>query len=119
MSRSPRSVTDNIRPGDADTLRKNDDWFKANANTKVKIEGNCDERSTIEYNLALGQKRVDTAKNYLIGLGVEGKLLDTISYGKERPACTAHNEMCWAETMRRSCRQGDRGRTTGHCPEQS
>jgi peptidoglycan-associated lipoprotein len=86
----------NIRPGDADTLKKNLDWFKANGNTKVRIEGNCDERGTAEYNLALGQKRADAAKNYLVGLGIDAKLLDTISYGKERPICTEHNEACWA-----------------------
>jgi peptidoglycan-associated lipoprotein len=89
-----------IRPGDADTLKKNLDWFKANADTKVRIEGNCDERGTVDYNLALGQKRADSAKNYLTGLGVDGKMLDTISYGKERPVCTEHNEACWSQNRR-------------------
>jgi peptidoglycan-associated lipoprotein len=86
----------NVRPGDADILKKNLDWFKANAGSKVRIEGNCDERGTVEYNLALGQKRADSAKNYLTGLGVDTKMLDTISYGKERPVCTEHDEACWA-----------------------
>jgi peptidoglycan-associated lipoprotein len=86
----------NIRAGDAEILKKNVDWFKSNANTKLRIEGNCDERGTVEYNLALGQKRADSAKNYLVGLGVDAKMLDTISYGKERPVCTEHNEACWA-----------------------
>jgi peptidoglycan-associated lipoprotein len=90
----------NIRPGDADILRKNADWFKNNSATKVRIEGNCDERGTIEYNLALGQRRADAAKNYLVGLGVEGSRLDTISYGKERPLCKEHNEACWAQNRR-------------------
>ncbi|HVN22688.1 MAG TPA: peptidoglycan-associated lipoprotein Pal [Syntrophorhabdales bacterium] len=90
----------NIRPGDAEILKKNVDWLKANPNTKVRIEGNCDERGTVEYNLALGQKRADAAKNYLTGLGVDGKRLDTISYGKERPVCTEHNEGCWAQNRR-------------------
>jgi peptidoglycan-associated lipoprotein len=89
-----------IRPGDAEILKKNLDWLKANANTKVRIEGNCDERGTVEYNLALGQKRADAAKNYLVGLGTDGKRLDTISYGKERPVCTEHNEGCWAQNRR-------------------
>jgi peptidoglycan-associated lipoprotein len=89
-----------IRPGDAEILKKNLDWFKANANTKARIEGNCDERGTVEYNLALGQKRADAAKNYLTGLGVDAKTLDTISYGKERPVCTEHNEGCWAQNRR-------------------
>ena len=90
----------NIRPGDADILNKNLDWFKANANTKIRIEGNCDERGTVEYNLALGQKRADSAKNYLTGLGVDAKMLDTISYGKERPVCMEHNEGCWSQNRR-------------------
>jgi len=90
----------NIRPGDAEILKKNLDWFKANSMTKVRIEGNCDERGTVEYNLALGQKRADAAKNYLTGLGVDGSKLDTISYGKERPVCTEHNEGCWAQNRR-------------------
>jgi len=90
----------NIRPGDAEILKKNLDWFNANSNTKVRIEGNCDERGTVEYNLALGQKRADAAKNYLTGLGVDAKELDTISYGKERPVCTEDNEGCWAQNRR-------------------
>ena len=87
----------NIRPGDAEILKKNLDWFKANSAAKVRIEGNCDERGTVEYNLALGQKRADSAKNYLTGLGVDGKRLETISYGKERPLDPGHNEAAWAK----------------------
>jgi peptidoglycan-associated lipoprotein len=87
----------NIRPGDAEILKKNLDWFKANPSTKVRIEGNCDERGTVEYNLALGQKRADSAKNYLSGLGVDAKRLETISYGKERPLDPGHNEAAWAK----------------------
>ncbi len=90
----------NIRPGDAETLKKNAEWFKANPGKKVKIEGNCDERGTIEYNLVLGQKRADSTKNYLTGLGVDGSLLETVSYGKERPLCGEHNENCWARNRR-------------------
>jgi len=89
-----------IRPADAEILKKNVDWFKANSGKKVRIEGNCDERGTVEYNLALGQKRADSAKNYLTGLGIDKSLLDTISYGKERPVCTEHNEDCWAKNRR-------------------
>ncbi|MBP1731150.1 MAG: Peptidoglycan-associated lipoprotein (modular protein) [Deltaproteobacteria bacterium] len=90
----------NIRAGDAEILKKNLEWFKANPGTKVRIEGNCDERGTVEYNLALGQKRADAAKTYLTGLGVDGKQLDTISYGKERPTCSEKNEGCWAKNRR-------------------
>ena len=87
----------NVRPGDAEILKKNLDWFKANPGTKVRVEGNCDERGTVEYNLALGQKRADSAKNYLAGLGVDAKSLETISYGKERPLDPGHNEAAWAK----------------------
>lgn len=90
----------NIRPGDVEILKSNLEWFKANPNKKVRIEGNCDERGTIEYNMALGQKRADSAKNYLTNLGVDAKLLETISYGKERPADPAHNEAAWAKNRR-------------------
>lgn len=90
----------NIRPGDAEILKQNLDWFKANANKKVRIEGNCDERGTVEYNLVLGQKRADSTKGYLINLGVDGKLLGTISYGKEKPVDPGHNEAAWAKNRR-------------------
>ena len=90
----------NVRPGDAEILKKNVDWFKANPGTKVRVEGNCDERGTVEYNLALGQKRADSAKNYLVGLGVDANALQTISYGKERPVCTDATEPCWQKNRR-------------------
>jgi len=90
----------NIRPGDAEILKQNLDWFKANVNKKVRIEGNCDERGTVEYNLVLGQKRADSTKSYLINLGVDGKLLGTISYGKEKPVDPGHNEAAWAKNRR-------------------
>lgn len=90
----------NIRPGDAEILKKNLDWFKANAGKKVRVEGHCDERGTVEYNLVLGQKRADAAKNYLINLGVDAKRLETVSYGKERPFDPGHNEDAWAKNRR-------------------
>lgn len=89
----------NIRPGDGDILKKNYEWFSANS-SKVRIEGNCDERGTVEYNLVLGQKRADAAKNYLVNLGVDAKRLDTISYGKEKPVDPGHNEEAWAKNRR-------------------
>jgi peptidoglycan-associated lipoprotein len=89
-----------VRPADVEILKKNYAWFQKNPGTKVKIEGNCDERGTVEYNLALGQKRADSAKNYLISLGVEAGLLETISYGKERPVDPGHNEEAWAKNRR-------------------
>jgi peptidoglycan-associated lipoprotein len=89
-----------IRPGDADLLKGDFGWFQHNPGTRVKIEGNCDERGTVEYNLVLGQKRADSAKGYLTTLGVDPKLLDTISYGKERPVDPGHNETAWAKNRR-------------------
>lgn len=89
-----------IKPDAAETLKKNADWFKANAGKKVRVEGNCDERGTIEYNMVLGQKRADAAKAYLSNLGIDGKLMETISYGKERPGCMDKNEGCWSKNRR-------------------
>lgn len=89
-----------IRPGDAEILKQDLSWFKWKPGARVTIEGNCDERGTIEYNLALGQKRADSAKHYLVNLGVDGKLLETISYGKERPLDPGHNEKAWAKNRR-------------------
>jgi peptidoglycan-associated lipoprotein len=83
-----------------ETLKQNSLWFKANPAGKVVIEGNCDERGTIEYNLALGQKRADSAKNYLMSLGIDAKKLDTVSYGKEKPVDGAHSEPAWAKNRR-------------------
>jgi peptidoglycan-associated lipoprotein len=89
-----------IRSGDAEMLKQNAEWFKANPGAKLRIEGNCDERGTVEYNLVLGQKRADSTKAYLATLGVDGKAIDTVSYGKERPLCPDHNEACWAQNRR-------------------
>ncbi len=64
------------------------------------MQGYCDERGSEEYNLALGDKRATQAKEYLASLGVPGAQLNTISYGKERPVCTEHNEACWQRNRR-------------------
>jgi peptidoglycan-associated lipoprotein len=90
----------NIRAGDGAILKEDLNWFKANPGKKVKIEGNCDERGTVEYNLILGQKRADSVKKYLQDLGVDGKVMETVSYGKERPVDPGHNEAAWAQNRR-------------------
>jgi peptidoglycan-associated lipoprotein len=90
----------NIRPEDAKILDGNAAWLKANANNLVLIEGNCDERGTAEYNLALGERRAKAAMNYLVAQGVQASRITIISYGKERPLCTEHNEACWARNRR-------------------
>lgn len=89
----------NIRPGDAEILKKDYEWMQANPG-KVRIEGNCDERGTVEYNLALGQKRADAAKGYLVNLGADSSRLETVSYGKEKPIDPGHNEEAWAKNRR-------------------
>jgi len=90
----------NIRETDAAILKENTAWFKANAGKKARVEGHCDERGTVEYNLVLGQKRADSAKNFLVNLGVDGKFLETVSYGKEQPLDPGHNEAAWAKNRR-------------------
>ena len=86
-----------VRPDDAKTLAASAAYLKANPNQLVLIEGHCDERGTSEYNLALGERRAKAAMNHLVSNGVEASRITTISYGKERPSCTAKNEACWAK----------------------
>ncbi len=67
---------------------------------QVESEGHCDERGTNEYNLALGERRAKSTLNYLVAQGVQASRITIISYGKERPACTEHNEACWSKNRR-------------------
>jgi peptidoglycan-associated lipoprotein len=69
-------------------------------NTKFVVEGNCDERGSPEYNLALGDRRAKAAQEFLVQIGVPSERLTTISYGQERPVCTDHNENCWQKNRR-------------------
>jgi peptidoglycan-associated lipoprotein len=86
---------------DAKTALERDGKFlEKNASTKVVIEGHCDERGSVEYNLALGEKRARAAKDYLVSYGVSGGRLTTISYGKERPFDPGHDESAWAKNRR-------------------
>ena len=75
-------------------------WLKQNSDVSVTIEGHCDERGTREYNLALGEKRAQAVKNYLIGLGINPDRVSTVSYGKERPAVVGSNDGAWAQNRR-------------------
>ena len=75
-------------------------WLKQYSEVSVIIEGHCDERGTREYNLALGEKRAQSVKNYLIGLGISSDRVSTISYGKERPAVIGSNDGAWAQNRR-------------------
>ena len=89
-----------ITPEAQETLARQADWLRRYPNVTVTIEGHCDERGTREYNLALGARRAQGVKDYLVSLGVSGARLETISYGKERPICSQSNEACWAQNRR-------------------
>ncbi len=89
-----------LRPEAQQQLAHNAEWLKANPGYVATIEGHCDERGTNEYNLALGDRRASTAKDYLVSLGVSGGRLETISYGEERPVCTESTESCWQRNRR-------------------
>ena len=82
------------------TLKRQAAWLKQYGGTTVTVEGHCDERGTREYNLALGERRANAVKNYLVALGVDASRIVTISYGKERPEALGHNEAAWSQNRR-------------------
>jgi peptidoglycan-associated lipoprotein len=90
----------NIRPDAREVLKANADNFLKNNAASIVIEGNCDERGTAEYNMALGQRRAQEAKKYLVNLGVKGSKIKAISYGKEKPIDSGHDEDAWAKNRR-------------------
>lgn len=81
-------------------LKANAEWLKKNANAKVTVEGHCDERGTLEYNIGLGDRRAKAAKGYVTNLGVDKGRLNTISYGEEKPMAGCHDESCWQQNRR-------------------
>ncbi len=89
-----------LTPEDQATLDRQAQWLKQYASVNIVVEGHCDERGTREYNLALGQKRADAAKRYLVAAGVPGNRIETVSYGKERPEAEGHDEESWAKNRR-------------------
>ncbi len=89
-----------IEPQDGSVLKSNASWLEKNQQTRVQVEGHCDERGSEEYNIALGAKRAQAAKDYLVTLGIPASRISTISYGKELPLCTDHDESCWAQNRR-------------------
>jgi len=89
-----------IEPQDGSVLRSNAGWLEKNGQSRVQVEGHCDERGSEEYNIALGAKRAQAAKDYLVTLGIASSRISTISYGKELPACLDHDESCWAQNRR-------------------
>jgi len=90
----------NIDSADAASLQAQAQYFARYPNLTFTIEGHCDERGTREYNLALGERRANAAKNYLVSLGVAANRISTISYGKERPVALASNASAWAQNRR-------------------
>jgi len=90
----------NIRDDARVSLQGNARALAARPGIRFTIEGHCDERGSEKYNLALGDRRANAAKEFLVNQGVSGERVDTISYGKERPVCSEHNEDCWQKNRR-------------------
>ncbi len=89
-----------IRPGDREILKRNAEQLLQNPKAIIRIEGHCDERGTVEYNLALGEKRARAAMQFLIDMGVDPNRLSIVSYGEERPLDPGHDEKAWAKNRR-------------------
>lgn len=90
------ALTDNAKEA-LDTQVK---WLKKHNKVNVVVQGHCDDRGTREYNLALGERRANAVKNYLVSQGIAADRIETISYGKERPAVLGNNEAAWAQNRR-------------------
>jgi len=103
-----RSVSDayfdydksDIRDDARSALTRGADFLRANPTLTIQVEGHCDERGSVAYNLGLGDRRSNSARDFLISLGISGDRITTISYGKERPFCTESSETCWQENRR-------------------
>ncbi len=81
-------------------LTKDAEFLRSYPQVRVSIEGHCDERGSTEYNLGLGQRRAEAVKNFLVSLGIPSDRMTTVSWGKERPFCTEHDESCWQQNRR-------------------
>jgi len=90
----------NIEENDKATLSKQAAWLTRYPSVRLTVEGHADERGTREYNLALGARRANAVKEFLVAQGVAAGRLETVSYGKERPICTESNEDCWSQNRR-------------------
>jgi peptidoglycan-associated lipoprotein len=89
-----------LTPASQENLTQKAEWLRQNPNATLTVEGHCDERGTAEYNLALGDRRAESAKAFLVDLGIAASRITTISYGEERPVCTDKTEECWAKNRR-------------------
>ena len=90
----------NLKPDARNILQRQATWLNKFPSVTITVEGHCDERGTREYNLALGERRANSAKNYLVALGVNPNRIKTLSYGKERPAVTGSNDAAWSQNRR-------------------
>jgi peptidoglycan-associated lipoprotein len=89
-----------LRPDARTTLQKNSDWMKRWTSTRITVEGHADSRGTSEYNLALGDRRANAVRDYLVSLGISDDRVLAISKGKESPVCTEEAESCWSRNRR-------------------
>ena len=89
-----------IKPGYMATLKHDYQLLKADPQAAVRLEGNCDERGSAEYNIALGQKRADSVRQALVALGIDVARVETVSFGKEKQRCLEHTQQCWAQNRR-------------------
>ncbi len=91
---------DAVQPEDMATLQAHGAYLSENANARVRVEGNCDERGSSEYNLGLGQRRANNTKKALVLAGANPSQIETVSFGEEKPSCTGHDEGCWGQNRR-------------------
>lgn len=89
-----------IRADQVQNIERNGGYLKDNTEKRIRVEGNCDARGTNEYNLALGERRAQTAKKYLVNLGVDSARISTVSWGEEKPLLHGHDELSWEQNRR-------------------
>jgi peptidoglycan-associated lipoprotein len=95
-----------LRPDARQALTKTAEFLRSYPQVRVRIEGYCDERGSTEYNLGLGERRAQSAREFLSSLGISSDRMSTVSYGKERGFCTEHNEACWQQNRRAHIARG-------------
>jgi peptidoglycan-associated lipoprotein len=95
-----------LRPDARQALTKTAEFLRSYPQIRIRIEGYCDERGSTEYNLGLGERRAQAAKEFLATLGIPSDRMSTVSYGKERQFCTEHNEICWQQNRRAHIARG-------------
>lgn len=91
---------DAVQPSDRNIIQAHGAYLSKNSTAKVRVEGNCDERGSTEYNLGLGQRRANNVRKALILAGAKDGQIETVSYGEEKPRCAEHNEACWEQNRR-------------------